>query len=337
MSCVILGAGVIGLSSALLLCENGYKVKVIAKHFPHDSDPSYTSPWAGAHFRPFPSQTLQDQMMVQLTRITQRHFRHLSKTDPHSSIRFIQGIEYFELPSKSYLDLGSGYCDEIDNFHIIDDLPKGCRFGTSYTTWILDPSQYLNYLYCKLKNGYDVEFVRQEVDSLYQLECEFPNTIIVNCSGRGVAYHGGYDPQVYSIRGQTLLIRVDPQSAYLHKTITHQLQDGLWTFIIPRSHNSLILGGTKQIDVIATVPRNEDTEAIINRGKYLFPELFVNRDVDIQKINVGFRPARHGGIRLEVEQINGLTIIHAYGAGGMGYELSYGMANKVLELLGKTN
>ena len=48
----ILGAGVIGLTSALVLA-NAYpnaKISVIAKHFPGDRSIEYTSPWAGANW-----------------------------------------------------------------------------------------------------------------------------------------------------------------------------------------------------------------------------------------------------------------------------------------------
>jgi len=44
---VILGAGVIGLTTAMILQQYGYKVKIIAKNFPSDHvyDPrTYTSP-----------------------------------------------------------------------------------------------------------------------------------------------------------------------------------------------------------------------------------------------------------------------------------------------------
>ncbi|KAF2156726.1 hypothetical protein K461DRAFT_2858 [Myriangium duriaei CBS 260.36] len=47
----ILGAGVIGLQCAIDLLNAGYKVTIVAAHFPGDSSPEYTSPWAGGHWR----------------------------------------------------------------------------------------------------------------------------------------------------------------------------------------------------------------------------------------------------------------------------------------------
>lgn len=47
----VIGAGVSGLTTALLLQRQGFLVKVIATHLPGDSSIAYTSPWAGAHWR----------------------------------------------------------------------------------------------------------------------------------------------------------------------------------------------------------------------------------------------------------------------------------------------
>ena len=49
---VVLGAGVIGLSTALELKEAfpGAGITVVAKHFPGDRSIEYTSPWAGANW-----------------------------------------------------------------------------------------------------------------------------------------------------------------------------------------------------------------------------------------------------------------------------------------------
>lgn len=55
---------------------------------------------------------------------------------------------------------------------------------------------------------------------------------------------------------------------------------------------------------------------------------------------VGRRPARDGGLRLEPEVLaaapgstQGQVVIHAYGAGGRGIELSWGIADEVLKMV----
>jgi D-amino-acid oxidase len=49
---VVLGAGVIGLTSSLVLAHTypSAKIAVVAKHFPGDRSIDYASPWAGANW-----------------------------------------------------------------------------------------------------------------------------------------------------------------------------------------------------------------------------------------------------------------------------------------------
>ena len=47
----VVGAGVVGLTTALLLQIKGYDVTILAKHFPGDKSADYTSPWAGARWK----------------------------------------------------------------------------------------------------------------------------------------------------------------------------------------------------------------------------------------------------------------------------------------------
>lgn len=50
---------------------------------------------------------------------------------------------------------------------------------------------------------------------------------------------------------------------------------------------------------------------------------------------VGRRPAREGGMRIEVEQLadEDRYIVHGYGAGGRGFELSRGVAEDIATLM----
>lgn len=336
---VVVGAGVIGLTTALVLAENNYKVTIVAKHFPSDPLSSeYTSPWAGAHFRPFPSRSASDERERNMTRVTQEHFKKLSTIEPHSSVRFVEGIEYFEAPDSYYSEIGGGYSDRMEEFKVLEqkELPQGVVLGTSYKTWVINSPHYIRYLQNQLAFRYGVQFHRCDLQSLQQVSKIFPKATLVNCSGRGLQFYGGYDPEGFLIRGQTLLVRAPPGCPYLDKTITHQSKDGQWTFVISRPlDGGIILGGTKQIGDTDPNPRPQDTQGLIERGRILYPKLFdENQELDVRHINVGFRPARKGGVRVEIERPTAnCSVIHAYGAGGMGYELSYGMAQEVLELV----
>jgi D-amino-acid oxidase len=69
--------------------------------------------------------------------------------------------------------------------------------------------------------------------------------------------------------------------------------------------------------------------------------------LDIVRHNVGLRPSRHGGPRLEIEHLEGMgLVVHNYGilksrffvttgASGAGYQSSWGMAIRAAELVAK--
>ena len=63
----------------------------------------------------------------------------------------------------------------------------------------------------------------------------------------------------------------------------------------------------------------ETTREILGRAKELAPEL-VSEDGGFEVLSeqVGFRPSREGGPRVEVEEVEGKVVVHAYGHSGAG-------------------
>lgn len=49
--------------------------------------------------------------------------------------------------------------------------------------------------------------------------------------------------------------------------------------------------------------------------------------------NVGIRPARATGLRVEKEVMNGEKVVHAYGVAGGGYVFSFGAARAARDLV----
>ncbi|EGW35478.1 d-amino acid oxidase [Spathaspora passalidarum NRRL Y-27907] len=346
---VIVGAGILGLSTALAVSEHlkiAHDITIIAEHGPHNQSmnanmtnfPQYTSPWAGAHFRPFPSKNPQEYAEMKLTRLTLKKFKQFAVEYPESSIKFVEGVEYLEAPDEHYKKVGEGYSDGMDNFSRIHDKPG--YMGFKYDTWVVNSPLYLHFLYRKLISEYHVKFLNAKLTSLSQVNDYITgNPVIINCSGMGLRYNGGFDPNCFPIRGQTLLINPPKGCSYLNQTITYQHADGNWTFVIPRpSNGGIILGGTKQVGDSFTGIRQEDTDALLKRGEKYFPELMrTTRDnkkfFDILRVNVGLRPARQSGLNISIEHQEANVVINNYGAGGMGYELSYGSGLMVYEKL----
>lgn len=140
------------------------------------------------------------------------------------------------------------------------------------------------------------------------------------------------DPQ--SKTGQTCLV-ANP----CDRTITQINGDGSFTFIIPRPlEGGTIIGGTKEAHDWEDKPRPETRTKLLEMAAKMYPPILgptgkyqVIRDI------VGRRPARVGGLRLEsvtltVPWLQGKRVIHAYGAAGSGYALSWGVAGEVVRM-----
>lgn len=67
----------------------------------------------------------------------------------------------------------------------------------------------------------------------------------------------------------------------------------------------------------------EATKVILERAKVLAPDLVGgNGEMEVVSEQVGFRPSREGGPRVEVEAVEGRVVVHSYGHSGAGYVFS---------------
>jgi glycine/D-amino acid oxidase-like deaminating enzyme len=95
-----------------------------------------------------------------------------------------------------------------------------------------------------------------------------------------------------------------------------------------------ILGGTKDIGDWSAEPNPSTTEEILRRAKEWVPELLdASGNFQVLSVQVGLRPARKGGVRVEMERVDKFVVCHAYGHAGAGYQNSVGSANKVARIL----
>nr|RBR01855.1 hypothetical protein FVER53263_11222 [Fusarium verticillioides] len=300
---VIVGAGVIGLSTALRIQEQTLtqqsppSIVIVARDLPNETSINYATPWAGAHYRPCPGNTpqlLQEAVWAKKTYDTLDSWSEKDKLA--AGVEFMPGEEFFENPAPEYVDATK-------------DVSKS--------------------VYAHLESSFEL------LSSKEAFSIEVSVSVVINCSGMGFG-----DPKVFPIRGQTCLVR-NP----IFKTITRQNSDGSWSFAIPRpSEGGTIIGGTKEPNNWNPYPSAETRQTLLSNAAKWFPfnsegPVSVNSKesdrFDVVRDIVGRRPAREGGLRLELEHLKPGVVVHAYGIGGRGLELSWGIADDVISLVQK--
>jgi glycine/D-amino acid oxidase-like deaminating enzyme len=144
------------------------------------------------------------------------------------------------------------------------------------------------------------------------------------------------DSNVYPVSGQTVTVCGEAkQITTVEATPSNPAFKNPIVYVLPRPHsNTTIIGGTKQVASWKAEPDPEVTAEILRRAKDWCPEL-LNESGEFEVISeqVGLRPARGGGVRVEMENTDGFVVCHAYGHAGAGYQNSVGSANKVVKLL----
>ncbi|KAI8682376.1 DAO domain-containing protein [Fusarium sp. Ph1] len=352
---VVVGAGIIGLTSALkiqqLLAESpttqSTSVLLVAKEWPtsipgaptsHSAD--YASMWAGAHVRPIPGSTPQLRREAKWLKHTVSELESHRQSEPWVGIRRLPGIEYLEEPSPDYLkqdaqsfaaETGlSGY-----RKYEVHELPEGVKLAFEYETYCINSPLYCSNLLRKfiLQGGKTLQRELKSEEEAFTLASQA--LFVVNASGMGFK-----DTKCFPIKGKFGQI-VLTNLAAADKTITKQLKDGSWSFIIPRSFNGgTVIGGTKEPGDWRIEPSLELRQRVLDNAKSIAAESCGQNQVPgplkVIKDVVGRRPAREGGMRVETETKDNSQgvqyVIHAYGAGGRGYEISWGVASEVADL-----
>lgn len=107
-------------------------------------------------------------------------------------------------------------------------------------------------------------------------------------------------------------------------------------YVVPRKGSGTsILGGTKEVGKWDTEPDEDVTRDILEGCKVLAPELLSGGggEFEVLRAQVGLRPCRSGGARVEREGVGGWRVVHSYGHAGAGYQNSVGCAREVVGLV----
>ncbi|KAL7320000.1 hypothetical protein PS15m_003072 [Mucor circinelloides] len=333
---IIIGAGVIGLSTALQLKQKGYKkVMIVAKYVPGDMCIEYTSPYAGAHWRTMAPNN--NTLLQRFDAITYKRFMNLAKSSDNPGIMILPSYDYYD-DAESPDVADPWFKNLVQDFEFLtekDSLPLGAKLGHKYTTALINTPVYIAWLASKFKE-LGGKIVQRNVGHIDEVFSMAENPFVINCTGLGARFLGGVsDEAVFPTRGQTIVVK----APHIKRTITHTGTQSI-NYVIPRSDGTVILGGTTNKHDFNPFPEAHINKIILEKTIALCPEL-KDKPLEIVKYNVGLRPSRIGGVRIENEMITSrnkkqrVQVTHAYGHGGFGVQSSWGSAGYIVETMEK--
>jgi len=319
----VVGAGIMGLPTAVLLTETHYKpeVTLIAEKF----SPNTTSDVAGAVFLPLDGPIgSKDPRRQEWSRETFKYLYDLFSSPLASKldISLVQMYEMFE--EKRELPW---WKDDVFGFRVVGEdelkvlgLPvdKSCW---AFTTMTVSCQPYLLWQLEQFQTNRGV-VVQKRLNSLQEIDGDYD--IIVNCTALGSRQLVN-DELLYPVRGQCMLV----EAPWIKHVFAHEVSNSL-AYVIPRS-DVVVLGGTVGVGEWSEEVDPLVSKAIMERCSKFFPGLSTAKVV---KEMVGLRPGR-SSVRLEIDET--LTkhsiVIHNYGHAGQGVTFFRGCVLETVKLV----
>jgi D-amino-acid oxidase len=293
---VVVGAGVVGLTTAVRLREAGIEANVVARDKPLDT----TSAVAAALWYPY--RALPAQRVTAWSAQTYSALAALAEV-PGSGVRMLWGTE------RLAPDAPDPWWREA-----VPSLER-TREGLRFVAPAVDMSLHLPWLVGRL-HALGGALECRHVASFDELDAD----AVVNCAGLGARELAG-DDSLVAVRGQILRVAAPEVREWL----LDQSDPRRLVYVVPRV-DDVVLGGTADEGAEDRTPDPVTTNAIRARCAALIPAL---RDAPVVGVAVGVRPARPA-VRLEAEG----RVVHCYGHGGAGVTLAWGCAGEVAALLG---
>ncbi|MCN9241598.1 FAD-binding oxidoreductase [Streptomyces sp. RY43-2] len=306
---IVVGGGVIGLTTAIVLAENGRRVRVWTR----EPAERTTSAVAGALWWPYriEPEALVGEWALESLAV----YEELAARPEVTGVRMVPGV------------LGETRLDELGPWAA---RIKGLRAATDAEyagtgLWarlpLIDMPTHLRWLRERLlRAGGRVE--ARTIADLAEPATEA--SVVVNCTGLS-ARELVPDPLVRPVRGQLVVVENPGVTTWL-TSVDPTSEAGTYLFPQP---GGLILGGTAEDDAWSLTPDPRTAEQIMARCAAMLPEIAGAR---VLEHRVGLRPVREA-VRLEREVLpGGGMLVHNYGHGGAGVTVAWGCAREAAEL-----
>ncbi|MEV5952303.1 FAD-dependent oxidoreductase [Streptomyces sp. NPDC051987] len=300
---IVVGGGVVGLTTAVVLAESGRRVRVWAR----ETGGRTTSAVAGALWWPYriePEDLVGEWALASLV-----VYAELAARPEETGVRMVEGVH-----GGLRLDELGAWAAEVPGLAETGD-------GVSARLPLIDMPVHLAWLRRRLERaGGTVE--ERAVGGLD----EVPAPVVVNCTGLG-ARSLVPDPAVRPVRGQ--LVVVENPGITTWYTSVDDVEGGASAYFFPQP-GGLLLGGTAEEDAWSLEPDPQAAAGIVARCAAVRPEIAGAR---VLAHRVGLRPYRTA-VRLEHElRPDGRTLIHNYGHGGAGVTVAWGCAREAAGLV----
>ncbi|MFG2352948.1 FAD-dependent oxidoreductase [Streptomyces sp. NPDC048521] len=302
---IVVGGGVAGLTTAVVLAESGRRVRVWAR----EPAGRTTSAVAGGLWWPY---RIEPEPLVGAWALESLQvYEELAARPEETGVRLVDGVH-----RGTGLDELGEWAGRVPGLRAVAD-------GLAARLPVIDMPAHLAWLRERLvKAGGTVE--RREVTDLTAV----PAAVVVNCTGLG-ARSLVPDPAVRPVRGQ-LVVVANPGIDTWFTSVDHG--SAASTYFIPQP-GGLLLGGTAEEDDWSLEPDPDTAAAIVARCAAVRPEIAGAR---VLAHRVGLRPARDA-VRLERQPLpDGRALVHNYGHGGAGITVAWGCAREAADLASPT-
>ena len=308
-SVAIVGAGVSGLTCAVVFAERRYRTAIFAK----ETGQQTTSGAAAALWFPYDAEPANKVIAWALE--TYNVLVDLSR-DSGAGVSVIELRQFSRTADVSVPDWASSLGARPLRR---DELLPAFASGFALNVPLMDTTIYLDYLAARLlKAGGEIN-ANIRFEKLEDVSREFD--FVINCAGIG-ARELVQDVDLEPHRGQVAIVpKID------NLTCAIVSDDAPLMYAIPRT-NDCVFGGTNEISAnlevnsAATLTIVDECTRVLNMET---PRVLAER--------VGLRPFRKSGVRLQRDRLrDGRTAIHNYGHGGSGFTLSWGCAEDVFDL-----
>ena len=304
---VVIGAGIIGLTTAIRLAESGATTRIVTADDPAETTSVLATAMVGSTFG-FSGPRVsawEDETVRAFTTEPLVPGVHLCRG------RFLAEPAGFVPPSAEELP-GFALCEPAD-------LPEGYGTGFWAEVPLVDMPPYLAHLVDRFTSvGGAIE--RRQLSSVRDAFGIAPR--VANCSGLS-ARSLVPDPAVRPSRGPKIIVENPGIDSFA--IVGPPGPEG--TSFHP--HGDIVVLGGSATPSDDTDPDAAEEVAIIERCAAIEPRL---REARVLEHRVGLRPDREQ-IRVEREDVEGRLLVHNYGHGGIGVTVSWGCAAETARLL----